>query len=299
MSQTPAHPRTALLLDFSVEISGKDLQSLAEARTMIPPGTRVNITFIGNEDMELRIEAARAAKDMGLEPVPHIAARRLGSRAELKEFLTRLDAVGATEKIFVVGGDPATPAGPYASAADIITTGILADYGVREVSIAGYPDGHPDIPRADLWNQLEYKTAAVREQGLQAVILTQFTFDVAPVMTWINEVRDRGIDADIRVGTPGPAGIRRLIGYARRFGVGTNASIVRKYGFSLTNLLGTAGPDRFIDDLSEMLIAKPAGTVKLHFYTFGGLRATAEWAASSIERTLRMSAGGADVPDPN
>ena len=62
--------------------------------------------------------------------------------------------------------------------------------------------------------------------------------------------------------------------------------IVKKYGFSLTNLMGTAGPDKFVTDLSAMLADKntdaPAGTtsgpVKLHFYTFGGLLATADWA---------------------
>ncbi len=110
------------------------------------------------------------------------------------------------------------------------------------------------------------------------IILTQFAFDTDPVMTWIEQVRDRGIDAQIRIGTPGPAGIKRLIGFARRFGVGANAMIVKKYGFSLTNLMGTAGPDRFVSDLSALLAAQPAsGDVKLHFYTFGGLLATAEW----------------------
>ena len=40
--------------------------------------------------------------------------------------------------------------------------------------------------------------------------------------------------------------------------------IVKKYGFSLTNLMGTAGPDKFVTDLSAMLADKdadaPAGT---------------------------------------
>ena len=59
-----------------------------------------------------------------------------------------------------------------------------------------------------------------------------------------------GSTRTIRVGTPGPAGIKRLLGFARRFGIGANAMIVKKYGFSLTNLMGTAGPDKFVTDLS-------------------------------------------------
>jgi methylenetetrahydrofolate reductase (NADPH) len=178
-----------------------------------------------------------------------------------------------------VGGDPATPEGPYPDALSIIRTGILPAFGVKEVSIAGYPEGHPDIATDVLWHHLEAKSAALQEQAMDAVVLTQFGFDTAPIMTWIDAVRARGIDTPIRIGTPGPAGIKRLLGFARRFGIGANAMIVKKYGFSLTNLMGTAGPDRFVTDLSSLLAQDAApGSVKLHFYTFGGLLATAQWA---------------------
>ena len=140
----------------------------------------------------------------------------------------------------------------------MIRTGLLQKYGVREVSIAGYPEGHPDIKTDVLWRHLEDKSAELKEQGLDAVILTQFAFDTDPVMTWIKAVRERGIDSQIRVGTPGPAGIKRLLGFARRFGIGANAMIVKKYGFSLTNLMGTAGPDEFVSDLSSLLAEDPA-----------------------------------------
>ncbi|WP_344066784.1 methylenetetrahydrofolate reductase [Microbacterium pumilum] len=264
-------------------MTGKDVPALEAARDVIPPGTKVNVTFLGNEDLEMRVAAARAVKEMGLIPVPHISARRLSSQDQLEEFLGRLHEVGATEHVFAVGGDPAEPEGPYPDALSIIRSGLLPEYGVHEVSIAGYPEGHPDIETDVLWRHLADKSAALQEQGLDAVILTQFAFDTDPVTTWIKAVRDRGIGTQIRVGTPGPAGIKRLLGFARRFGIGANAMIVKKYGFSLTNLMGTAGPDRFVTDLSALLAADAAaGDVRLHFYTFGGLRATAEWARGYI-----------------
>ncbi len=98
-----------------------------------------------------------------------------------------------------------------------------------------------------------------------------------PVVAWIERVRDKGIDLPIRIGVPGPAGIKRLITFASRFGVASSAGIAKKYGFSLTNLLGTAGPDRFIKDLAGHLSAERHGVVKLHFYTFGGVPATTTW----------------------
>lgn len=285
-SISPAPDRAAalrLIDGFSLEMTGKDVPGLEEAASVIPPGTKVNVTFLGNEDLQMRVAAAKAVKDLGFTPVPHISARRIGSQGQLEEFLAALREVGATEHVFAVGGDPAEPEGPYPDALSVIRTGLLQQYGAKEVSIAGYPEGHPDIPSDVLWRHLEDKSAALKEQELDAVILTQFAFDTDPVTAWIKAVRDRGIDTQIRVGTPGPAGIKRLIGFARRFGVGANAMIVKKYGFSLTNLIGTAGPDRFVGDLSQQLATDPAsGDVSLHFYTFGGLLATAEWVRDYI-----------------
>ncbi|MEV1129258.1 methylenetetrahydrofolate reductase [Agromyces sp. NPDC049794] len=260
-------------------MTGKDVPGLIEAKDTIPAGTKINVTFLGNEDLEMRVAAAKAVRELGFVPVPHISARRLESQEQLEEFLAALQEVGATEHVFAVGGDPATPEGPYPDSLSVIQSGVLQKYGVREVSIAGYPEGHPDISNDVLWQHLEAKSAALKEQGLEAVILTQFAFDTEPVINWINQVRAKGIDTQIRVGTPGPAGIKRLLAFARRFGVGANAMIVKKYGFSLTNLMGTAGPDRFVNDLAALLAENPAsGRVGLHFYTFGGLLATSKWA---------------------
>ena len=287
MPPTPASrvSAAALVEGFSLEMTGKDVPGLLEARGSIPAGTKVNVTFLGNEDLEMRVAAARAVRESGFVPVPHISARRLQSAEQLEEFLGRLQEVGASEHVFVVGGDPAAPEGPYPDSLSVIQSGLLQKYGVREVSIAGYPEGHPDIADDVLWRHLEEKALALVQQGLHAVILTQFAFDTEPVMSWIGVVRQRGIDAQIRVGTPGPAGIKRLIGFARRFGVGANAMIVKKYGFSLTNLIGTAGPDQFVTDLAGLLEENPStGDVKLHFYTFGGLKATSEWAHDFVTK---------------
>lgn len=276
-----------LVEGYSLEITGKekDVVGLTEAASLIPAGTKVNVTFLGNEDLPMRVAAAKAVKELGFVPVPHISARRIASQAQLEEFLSALAEIGATEHVFAVGGDPATPEGPYPDALTMIRSGVLQQYGVKEVSIAGYPEGHPDIPTDVLWRHLEDKSAALKEAGLDAVILTQFSFDTDPVMAWIKGVRDRGIDTQIRLGTPGPAGIKRLISFASRFGVGANAMIVKKYGFSLTNLMGSAGPDKFVSDLAALFDADPAvGAVKLHMYTFGGLEATATWARDFIAK---------------
>ncbi|MCI3276803.1 methylenetetrahydrofolate reductase [Streptomyces cylindrosporus] len=285
-STTSTAVSTALLEDFSLEMTGKDVGKLEGARDSIPRGTRINVTFLGNEDLEMRLAAARAVKRLGFVPVPHISARRLGSRDDFEGFLAGLRADGTADNVFLVGGDPSVPEGPYADSLSLLRTGLLPEYGVRHVGITGYPEGHPAIDAGALWSALSDKHRALSEQPLQGGIITQFGFGVDPVLAWVEEVRDRGIGLPIRIGVPGPAGVRRLMSYAARFGVGTSASVVRKYGFSITNLMGTAGPDRFLRDLAAAYDPARHGELKIHFYTFGGLRATCEWAARFRKESL-------------
>lgn len=279
LNTAPSAVSTSLLEDFSLEMTGKDVPKLQEAGGSIPRGTRINVTFLGNENLRMRVDAARAVKRLGFVPVPHISARRLGSRPEFEEFLAALRAEGACDNVFSVGGDPTRPEGPYQDSLALIESGLLTEYGVRHVGISGYPEGHPAISEDILWAALRSKSEALAAQGLDGSVITQFGFDVDPVQAWIEQVRDRGIAIPIRIGVPGPAGVRRLMSYAARFGVGTSASIARKYGLSITNLMGTAGPDRFLGALAEGYDRGRHGDIKIHFYTFGGLRATSEWIA--------------------
>ena len=82
--------------------------------------------------------------------------------------------------------------------------------------------------------------------------------------------------ANVRIGIPGPAGIKTLMRFAARCGVGASASVLTKYGISITKLIGTAGPDKLVDALGKGL-GSQHGKVRLHFYPFGGLARTVEW----------------------
>ncbi|MDN3312112.1 methylenetetrahydrofolate reductase [Microbacterium oryzae] len=279
-SKMHAQGPTGLLDGFSLEMTGRDIPELERAAPLIPAGTQINVTFLATENLDLRVAAARAVLSAGAVPVPHIAARRISSAEELDCTLAALQEAGAAQRVFVVGGDPSRPMGAYSSSRDVIESDLLAKHHVQQVSIAGYPEGHPDIDRDTLWRELEAKSALLKKQGLRGEIITQFGFDEKPIIEWVHEVRERGISTPIRIGVPGPAGVKRLVGFARRFGISANASIVKKYGFSLGNLMGTAGPDRLISALERDIDSRQLGEVRLHFYTFGGVETTAKWISS-------------------
>ena len=67
-----ANPQAALELlnGYSLEMTGKDVPGLMEAKDSIPAGTKINVTFLGNEDLEMRVSAAKAVRDLGFVPRP-------------------------------------------------------------------------------------------------------------------------------------------------------------------------------------------------------------------------------------
>jgi methylenetetrahydrofolate reductase (NADPH) len=274
---TATAPVLPLLADFSLGVTWRDIPELEQSRAVIPPGTRVHVGFQDSDDTAARISTARAVKRSGFVPVPIISARRQLSEGMLREYLAGLRAESTSRHVLVVAGDPAQPRGPYPDAASVIGSGLLEEYGVREVSVAGHPGGHPAVTDSVLWSALAGKTAALERRGLGGGVVTQFGFDASQVLAWLAEARSRGLRLPVRVGVPGPASVRRLLAYASRCGVAVSAPVAWEYGFSLTKPTGTAGPGRFIHALASGYDPQLHGAVKLHFNSFGGIAATAEW----------------------
>ncbi|CAM4166681.1 methylenetetrahydrofolate reductase [Kerstersia similis] len=276
-SAAPAVSANTLLQEYSLEMTAKEIRSLAALRTLAAPGTPINITFLPNEQDSARLQAAIQAHSQGLLPVPHLAARRIPSETALRSYLSRLREQADIQRVFVIAGDPPQPAGPYADALALIQTGLLAEYGIRQVNISGYPDGHPGIPDAQLWAALHDKHRALSQQGHDYEIITQFGFEAAPVLAWLERLRQEGITAPVRIGVAGPVGVHKLLRYAAACGVGASAGILRKYGVSLSRLFDTAGPELLLRALAAGLEPERHGIVRLHFFPFGDMEKTLRW----------------------
>jgi methylenetetrahydrofolate reductase (NADPH) len=273
-----------LLADFSVEVTASGGDSVADAAALLPEGTPVSITYLPGETVEARVAAAALIRRLRFLPVPHISARRLVSHEDLDSYLAALSRRAGLDRALVVAGD-CRPMGPFDDALAVIRSGLLAEYGIRRVGIAGYPEGHPDIPAERLWQALADKHRVLLDMGHEPIVTTQFAFDAEALVGWIGGVRDRGITSTIRLGVPGPATVRALLRFAARCGVGASAKVMRKYGISLARLMNVAGPDRLVEDLASSLDPMRHGDVRVHLYPFGGLERTAEWAT-----TMRVQA---------
>lgn len=301
MSYSTIHPKWDLapshILDgYSLEMTARDREALAEAAPLIRPGTSIAVAFLPTESMDERISTATHVRALGFEPMPHLSARRIRSSDELSTMVRRLGDA-EVKRVLLVAGDPPVPEGPFSDVLTMIRTGVFEKNGVSVISIAGHPDGHPVMDERARWSALAAKISEITARGMTPLIVTQFSFDQENALTWLEDLRERGIDAPVRIGIPGPAGIKRLLRFAAVCGVGASASVLKKYGISLTKLAGTAGPEKSVHLLQDRL-GPEHGRVRLHFYPFGGLKPTAEWINDYERRNGRalskFEAAGSD-----
>lgn len=271
-----------------MEITGKDIAQISDARNLIPAGTPVKIAFLGNETHEQRLNAARVIHECGFAPEPIISARRLSSQAEADGLIGAYLAAGKPQRFFIVGGDPAMPAGPYDNAMRLMESGILARHGITRIGIAGHPEGHPKATDEMLWDALEWKRAFLNKSGVDFEITTQFGLDPVAVIDWIADLRGRGFDNLVRIGVPGPTDAGKLLRFAQRFGVKSTLGVLRRYGISLTRLLHPVGPERFLQGLDRAMQDKAAqgvdlGAISYHLYAFGGVDQGLRWLRQAAE----------------
>jgi methylenetetrahydrofolate reductase (NADPH) len=261
---------------FSIEITAKDADALKRAAPSLPVDTPVAVTFLPGETLEARIAAAMAVRRLGFEPMPHFSARRIESHEEFETYLNVLVNEAGVRRCFVIAGDRNEPAGPFFDSSALIATGLFERTGIKVIGIAGHPEGHPNMTADQCWEVLRRKRDDIERRGMAPLIVTQFGFDAERVLAWLKDVRSRGIDCPVRLGVPGPASIKTLLRFAARCGVGASASVMARYGISITQLIGAAGPDKLVDVLTDQISAEH-GRMRLHFYPFGGLDQTIKW----------------------
>lgn len=282
--------RTNLKIDsdrlYALEVAAKDIAQVEAAKETIPPGTPINIAFLGNEDHTQRIEAARVIRACGFEPVPIVSSRRLRSEWDRDYLLDALVAEAAPSRIILVGGDPTVPVGPFEDSLALLRSGFLERHSIRKVGIVGYPEGHPKVNSDTLWRCLKWKFGFLQDAGCSVEITTQYGFDADAVVQWIERLRNEGIDAPVRMGVPGPARVEKLLRYAKQFGSVPSAAIARKYGLAVENPDHRFSPQLYWDHLNARMDDGNLGTALHHLYPFGGIMEGVQWMNSRMPTVI-------------
>jgi methylenetetrahydrofolate reductase (NADPH) len=260
---------------FSLEATRPNAHEIAALAATLPADTPLYLTAVPTQDSRELITAAAAVRKAGIEPVAHIAARRLASADALKELLAGLRGEADMRRLLLIGGDIAT-VGAFADALAVIQRGRLREAGIEEVGIGAYPEGHPRIPAGRLEAALDEKIAAATALGLRVHIISQFSFSPERVLTWLKQLRACGIGKPVKIGMAGPTSVPALLRYAKRCGVA--ASLRGLVSGAVSGLVGHVGPGRIIETLS---MAGDLGDVAPHYFSFGGTLETAHYACEA------------------
>jgi methylenetetrahydrofolate reductase (NADPH) len=260
----------------------QDARSIA---ALLPGGTPVYVNHLPRHRLLDTVPTLIAVREAGLEPVPHIAARRVADRAELKIFLERAVAEAGVRKALIIGGDQPTPAGPYADGAALIRDGLPAAAGLREIGLPGYPEGHPRIPRPILERALAEKRALLAAQGLGVYVVTQFSFAPARVIEYCSALARSAPSMPVYVGLAGPTNPVQLLRFAQRCGVSASLRALRAEGLNAVRLVTHTDPADQLSALARYCAAHAdCNVVGVHLFTFGGVEAAARWMNGKLSR---------------
>ena len=279
--------------DFTVETTPGSAAKIASYRDYLTEGTKVAVTFLPGSDFAETIATAKRLKSEGLEPLPHIAARSVPSRADLEGYLERLQGEVGIREVVALAGAVDKPLGPFESSMQILETGLFDRHGIKSIGVAGHPEGSPDISEQGLAQALTWKNDFAQRSDSELYIATQFCFEAAPIIAWDKAIRASGNRLPIHIGIPGLATIKTLINHAKACGVGPSMRVLTRQARNIAKLMTVNAPDKLVLDLAHYKASDPdCGIRRAHFYPLGGLRRTAAWAYAVAEGDFTLHRSG-------
>ena len=191
----------------------------------------VSVTYGAGGSTRERTHAtvARIVNETNLAPAAHLTC--VGADcAEVDEVVRGYWDAGV-RRIVALRGDPAAGVGAryephpggYQSTADLVR-GIKA-IGDFDVSVSAYPEKHPESESVDAdLNTLKAKVEAGADRAI-----TQFFFDNAHFLRYLEAARKRGIWAPIVPGIVPIHNFKQVSGFAARTGASVPAWLARRY----------------------------------------------------------------------
>jgi len=285
--------------DFSIEVLPKTAHKVKNFAHILPRGSRVFIPFLPGARFSDCVPLAMRLRREGMEPIPHIAARRLRSQSELTETVDHLRNEANITKCLVIAGDPATPSGPFVDSMALLEMGVLEKAGIETIFVGGQPEGIPGVAAGDVETALLRKNDYARQTSASMRLVTQFTLDINAFVDWNKRLAEIGNTMPIHAGIAGPTSLTSLLKFAALTGASASLRAMRRYGAKLTQLASEAAPDAFITHLAAKRLSADESDktgffgqhiAGLHVYTFGGFSQAANWMMSLQNGRFAMNA---------
>ena len=268
---------------FSIELVPRNAASINDFREYLDEGTAVTIAWPPQLDLRDMLTAACKLRREGMEPVPHLVARRIDSEQTLTELLAALAGEAGVTRLLCLGGDPERPAGPYADAGALIQPDRFRALGIRAIAVAGHPEGHAVMDAEKSRRVLANKVQRAGQAGLEVEVISQFVLDPDTVIRWYEETfTTLGSPARLRIGIPAAVSGKRLLQLAASCGLGNSLAMLKKNGLRMARLAMQPGAGNSqVSALSQWSLNTP-NVAGFHLYSFGSFEKTARWGRQHI-----------------
>ncbi|MFZ4805726.1 MAG: methylenetetrahydrofolate reductase [NAD(P)H] [Hyphomicrobiaceae bacterium] len=228
----------------------------------------VSVTYGAGGSTRERTHAtvSRIVQETSLAPAAHLTCVQ-ATTGEVDDVVRGYWAAGVRH-IVALRGDPPSGVGTqyvphpggYASTADLVR-GIL-EIAPFEVSVGGYPEGHPESPSLDA--DIDHLKSKV-DAGARRVI-TQFFFDNVHFLRFMERARAKGIWCPIVPGIVPIHNYKQVASFAARCGTTMPAWLARRFDGlendpATTHLVAAAVAAEQVMDLVDQ------GIRQFHFYT--------------------------------
>ena len=276
--------------DFTVEITPFSAKKISNFQKILKPATTVYVTFLPGTDFRETIKTVKRLKHEGFNPVPHIVARSILNRNNLDDAINQLTGEFGVQEVLCLAGAVKNPLGEFTNSMDLLETGIFDKYNIKKIGVAGHPEGSPGISDQNIAHALSWKNKFNDRTDSALYIITQFCFDPEPIIAWDKKIKASGNVLPIRIGVPGIASLKALLGYAKSCGVGESINFLKRQARNVTKLLKASTPDKQITALSRYKTTdKSCGITGIHMYPLGGLEKSVDWAYAVADGKFKIS----------
>jgi len=209
------------------------------------------------------------------------------SRESLDDHLRRLAGEAGVDRLLLLGGGVLdNRVAAFASAMQVLETGLLSRHGFTRVGFATYPEPHPIVATSLLESELHKKLATAADAGLQRWLVSQFSFDAEIVIRHARHLRAIGINAPLHVGLAGPTNWAAMAKFALICGFANSARSLSQNAAQFSRLLGGFEPTQMLAELADSAAAAPELVLAApHFFSFAGAERTAEFIKSLTATT--------------
>lgn len=253
MPDSPAAPKVRLEV-----VPGRNLSS--QLLSAYPPPNAVSVTCLPHHGPARTVQASIELAELGYDVVPHLAARSIASRDELRRHLDLLGLAGVKE-LFVVAGDAAEPAGPYSWSGQVLAE-VARHSAAFSIGIAGYPEGHPEF------STLQLTEARQAKAEYASSIVTQMCFSAETVADYVASLRREGTTLPVWIGVPGPIATTKLLAMGAKLGVGRSLKLARRTGLSRALWPGASFDSPALIRETLAAVADEPLVAGIHLYTF-------------------------------